>query len=260
MTTNHATNQNVREQFGAVAEAYARSSYHSSGPDLAALVAAARPIGNEQVLDLGAGAGHMALAMAKHVANVVGIDLTPEMVGVATSLANERGIANATFRQADVVALPFADASFDIVTSRVSAHHYADPQRALGEAFRVLRPGGSFFLIDTVSPEDPALDTYFNCFELLRDSSHVRNWRGSEWLRMLAAAGFSARMLERFAVSQDGQDWVNRMKTPPEKVVVLRKLFSEATQAQRDAFELAEGPPWRLSVPIAFFQADKPPS
>ena len=258
MTTDQATNQSVREQFGAVAEAYARSSYHSSGPDLAALVAAAQPTGAEQVLDMGSGAGHMALAMAKHVATVVGIDLTPEMVGVATSLAAERGVGNVGFRQADVVALPFDDASFDIVTSRVSAHHYADPQRAVAEAFRVLRPHGRFFLIDTVAPEDPALDTYFNCFELLRDSSHVRNWRGSEWVRMLTGAGFAPRMLQRFAVAQDGQDWVNRMKTPPEKVVVLRKLFSEATQAQRDAFELEDGPPWRLSVPIALFQADKP--
>ena len=259
MTTEQAANQSVREQFGAVAEAYARSSYHSSGPDLAALVAAAAPTGTEAVLDMGSGAGHMALAMAKHVATVTAVDLTPEMVGVATALAAERGVTNVTFRQADVVALPFADASFDIVTSRVSAHHYADPQRALAEAFRVLRPGGAFFLIDTVAPEDPALDTFFNCFELLRDSSHVRNWRGSEWVRMLTSAGFSARMLERFAVALDGQDWVNRMKTPPEKVTALRKIFSEATRAQRDAFDLREGPPWSLSVPIALFRADKAP-
>jgi ubiquinone/menaquinone biosynthesis C-methylase UbiE len=251
-------NQSVRDQFGAVAAAYASSSYHSSGPDLAALVAAAGFTGSELVLDMGAGAGHTSLAVAKHVANVIGVDVTPEMVGVATQLAADRGVGNVAFQLGDVSALKFADGSFDVVTSRVSAHHYAEPARALTEAFRVLRPGGQFFLIDTVAPEDPALDTFFNCFEVLRDASHVRNWRGSEWLRMLRATGFEARMLERFGVTQDGEGWVKRMRTPPQKVAMLKTLFAEATPAQRDAFELRMETPWSLSVPIALFRAEKP--
>lgn len=249
-------NSAVREQFGAVAAAYATSAYHSSGPDLQALIDAAHLSGSERVLDLGAGAGHTALALARHAAGVTGIDLTPEMVGTASELAAQRGVANVHFQQGDVAALPFEDASFDVVASRVSAHHYANPRRALAEAFRVLRPGGQLFLIDTVAPEDPALDTFFNCFELLRDSSHVRNWRGSEWLRMLAEAGFTGgAMLERFAVALDGADWVRRMRTPPQKVEMLRTLFTEATEPQRQAFELRTEEPWGLSVPIAMFRA-----
>ncbi len=259
MTARETVNESVREQFGAVAAAYASSSYHSSGPDLAALVEAAGLSGVESVLDMGAGAGHTAIAVARQAAQVTGIDVTPEMVGVATTLAAQRGVANVTFQLGDVSALPFEDDSFDVVTSRVSAHHYADPQRALAEAFRVLRSGGRLLLVDTVSPEDPALDTFYNCFEVLRDASHVRNWRGSEWLRMFAAAGFEqGTMLDRFAVPQDGQDWVRRMRTPEQKVAMLRTLFEEASQAQRDAFELRTGEPWGLSVPIALLRAIKP--
>jgi ubiquinone/menaquinone biosynthesis C-methylase UbiE len=255
MTTRSAANDSVREQFGAVAAAYVSSAYHSAGPDLKELVAAANFNGDERVLDMGSGAGHMALAVAPHVGEVTGIDVTPEMVPVAGALANERGLPNVRFQVGDVTALPFAEGAFDVVTSRVSAHHYADPQRALEEARRVLVPDGRFFLIDTVAPEDPALDTFFNAFELLRDASHVRNWRGSEWARMFAQAGFEARMLQRFAVGLDGENWVKRMRTPPSKVAMLRELFSNANAAQRAAFDLEDGPPWRLSVPIALFEA-----
>ena len=257
MTTPGPT-ETVQRQFGAVAAAYATSSYHANGPDLAELVTAGEFSGCERVLDLGCGAGHTALRVAARATSVVGVDVTGEMVAVATDLAARQHVTNVTFEQGDVSALRFADGAFDVVTSRQSAHHYADPRKALAEAFRVLRPGGRFLLIDTVSPEDPALDTFLNCFELLRDSSHVRDYRVSEWLRMFAEAGFEgAEVLSRYPIQLDGASWVQRMRTPPAKVAVLRQLFREATMAQRRAFELADEP-WGLSVPGGLMRAWRP--
>src|SRR5207244_1145021 len=121
----------VRQQFGAVAANYVTSAVHARGRDLQALVEAAAPTGRERALDLGTAAGHAALALAPHVASVVGVDLIPVMLDHARALAAERGIHNATFRQADVEQLPFVDESFDLVISRFSAHHWPNPQRAL---------------------------------------------------------------------------------------------------------------------------------
>jgi ubiquinone/menaquinone biosynthesis C-methylase UbiE len=247
----------VRSQFGGVADAYATSTYHAAGRDLAALVEAAAASGTEQVLDLGCGAGHAALAMAPGVAHVTAVDVTPDMVATAGRLATERGVANVTCRVADVVDLPFADAQFDIVTSRVAAHHFADPRGAMADALRVLRPGGRLLLIDAVSPEDAALDTFLNCVELLRDASHARDWRPSEWLLMLDETGFhQPAVLEHFALQLDGQEWVERMRTPPRKVETIRLLFAEATEAQRQAFDLRDDP-WSFTLGLALFQATK---
>jgi ubiquinone/menaquinone biosynthesis C-methylase UbiE len=248
----------VRAQFGPVAEAYVTSAYHASGADLARLVDAALLRDIDTVLDLGCGAGHTALAVAPHVAHVTAVDLTPDMVAAASSLAEQRGISNITFDVADSARLPFADASFDVVTSRAAAHHFADVRAALSEAVRVLRPGGRCVIVDTISLEDAALDTFWNCLEILRDASHVRNWRVSEWLSMLTEAGFStAHLVESFAIPMDGAAWVKRMRTPERKVAMIRTLLEEATPEQRVAFACRSAEPWSFQIHFALVSATK---
>lgn len=241
----------ARRQFGAVAAAYATSAVHAAGPDLTALVQAARLTGSDKVLDMGCGAGHTALAVAPKAAHVTAVDVTPEMLAVAEGLARERGLANVSFRLADVASLPFGNASFDVVTSRYSAHHYPDPARALAEAARVLRPGGRFLLVDTVAPETPALDTFFNAAELLRDGSHARNWRLSEWESLLGTAGFEPEVLMQMTLDLDGDSWVARSQTPAPLVAALQALFEHATPAARETFRLKHGAGWSWTIPVA---------
>ena len=188
-------NRAIQRQFGAAAAAYAVSAVHLGGPDLDAILDSARPGAGQRVLDLGCGTGHTSLALAARGAEVVAIDLTEAMLEQGRRLARERGVTAVRFERADATQLPFEDASFDCVTSRLSAHHYTRPEAAVAEAARVLKPGGVFLVSDSVAPEDPALDTFMNAFELMRDPSHVRDHRISEWHAMLAARGFASREL-----------------------------------------------------------------
>lgn len=240
--------QHVQHQFGAVASNYVSSTTHARGADLPVLVEAIEARGDEDALDLGTAVGHTAFAVAARVGRVVGIDLTAPMLDLARGLADERGVANAAFIRGDVTDLPFPNESFDVVTSRYSAHHYAHPEQVVREVARVLRPGGRFILADTMSPEVPALDTFVNTIELLRDRSHVRDYRVSEWQAMLGAAGLSSEVVFRWNVNLEFEDWVARIRTPSLAVAMLRQIFAEAPADARDTFHIAGSDPLTFSL------------
>ena len=244
----------VQAQFSPVAAKYATSAVHSSGPDLAAMLAAVLLRGDERVLDAGCGTGHTALAFAPHVAAVVGLDVTLAMLAQARRLASERGLVNATFERGDVEQIPYPDASFDLVTSRYSAHHYPRPAVAFAEFARVLKPGGTLLLLDVVAPETAASDTFLNAIELLRDPSHVRDHTPAQWLAFAAAAGMEAQIIGAWPLRLDFESWVTRMNTPFLAITQVRALIDGATREVRSALAIADGD-YSFSVPTVLVQA-----
>jgi len=245
-------NESIQGQFSAAAARYAVSPVHAAHGDLDALVEAAELCGGERVLDLGCGTGHSTLALAARAGFVVGLDLTEAMLAEARRLAEDRGSDNVRFERGDAEALPYPDASFDVVTSRVSAHHYAHPERAVREASRVLRPGGRLVVSDSVAPEDSAQDTFLNAIELLRDPSHVRNHRLSEWCAWLRATGLVPEVIGRYDMELDFASWFARMGTNAGCAASVRRLFATApAEVQRAfAFEPADGSTWRIPIAV----------
>jgi len=108
-----------------------------------ALVEYARPQPGMNVLDLATGTGEPAISLASRVApggHVTALDLSPELLEIAADRARQRGLTNFTTRQADAHDLPFADASFDLVTSRFGVMFFRDCVQAMRETHRVLKP------------------------------------------------------------------------------------------------------------------------
>lgn len=243
----------VQRRFGDVAVNYTTSAVHAGGADLARMVELAGLRGHERVLDVGCGAGHTALAFAAGAAHVVALDLTPAMLDQVAQNAAARGLTNIQTMLGDVEAIDAPDAAFDIVTSRYSAHHYPTPPRALAEIARVLKPGGLFLLSDIVASEVPVEDTFLQTIEFLRDGSHVRDHRVSEWLHMLAEAGLQAQTALTGRLPLGFDAWVERINTPAPQVGMLRLLFDQAPRDLREAFAIQ--PDYTFAIPNALFVA-----
>ncbi|HVJ54969.1 MAG TPA: methyltransferase domain-containing protein [Aliidongia sp.] len=228
----------VASQFGPRAAAYVASAVHAQGEDLQQLAELVRARPGARLLDLGSGGGHLSYAAAPHASEVVAYDLSAEMLGAVAATASERGIGNIATRQGPVETLPFEAASFDIVATRMSAHHWLDFPAALREARRVLKPDGVAFFIDIVSPGPGLLDTHFQAIELLRDPSHVRDYTMAEWLEAVTAAGFMPQRVTRRRLRIDYASWIERMGTAPEHAVAIRSLQSLASDEVRRHFEI----------------------
>jgi SAM-dependent methyltransferase len=238
MMTGKSHDTVVAGQFGSHAADYVASTVHSQGPDLDQIAALVKGGGAARVLDLGCGGGHVSFTVAPHAAEIVAYDLSADMLAAVAGVAVERGLGNIVTRQGSVEALPFADASFDLVLTRFSAHHWPSLATALQEARRVIRPDGFAVFMDAVSPGPALLDTHVQAIELLRDPSHVRDYSVEEWRRALTAAGFAPGRLVERRLHLDFQPWIERMRTPPVQVEAIRALQAQATEAVRRHFAI----------------------
>jgi demethylmenaquinone methyltransferase/2-methoxy-6-polyprenyl-1,4-benzoquinol methylase len=110
-----------------------------------------------RVLDVASGTGDLAIEAASRGAEVVGSDFSEGMLALARKKAP--GI---TFEQADALALPYEDDSFDAATVGFGARNFSDLQQGLNEMARVVRPGGRVVVLEITTPTRPPLSTFFS--------------------------------------------------------------------------------------------------
>jgi ubiquinone/menaquinone biosynthesis C-methylase UbiE len=237
------TEDRARAVFAARADLYVTSPAHADPQVLNRLVEIARPQPDWRVLDVATGAGHTAFAFAPYVASVVAIDLTPEMLVRAARLAETSAVDNVQFMQADIHELPFDDETFDdevyhLITCRRAAHHFSDIQEAIDEMVRMLKPGGMLLIDDRSVPEDDFVDSVMNRLDWLHDESHVRQYRPSEWQRMLQAAGCEVVVLEPYVKHRPLTSLTDRVA--PENVATIHGILNSLSAGQRHKLALAE--------------------
>lgn len=209
------------EQFSRQAEAYAASTTHAKDADLDIIETLADCRPDDLCLDVATGPGNTAFRLARKAGQVVASDVAPGMLAVARRQAREKGLGNVGVVLAPAEALPFADATFDVVTCRIAPHHFASVPAFLAEVARCLKPEGRFILEDSLAPERPAAATFLEDVEKRRDASHVHTLSYAEWRDSFAGAGLAVTAEQRFRKQHDFGPWIERTGLEPAAIAAI---------------------------------------
>jgi ubiquinone/menaquinone biosynthesis C-methylase UbiE len=152
-----------------------------------------------RILDCGCGPGSITIGLAQWAPDgeTVGVDLGAEQLDGARTLARNLGVNNLTFREGDIFDLPFGDDSFDVVFSQTVLCHIPDPEKALAEIKRVLRPGGLVALRDAITastviwPDEPLVRDLVRVIRLAVQHSGGNPDVGRELGTLLRSGGFT---------------------------------------------------------------------
>ena len=185
------------------AELYRTSEAHRTGPDLDLLVE--WTAGARTALDVGTGGGHVARRLREAGLEVVTSDPSPGMKPDVVSPAEH---------------LPFADASFDAVTTRLAAHHFEGVAAAVAELARV--SADRVLVVDNLFMSETAEEA-----DRVRDPTHVRNYGEDEWRSFLTDAGLDVVDVRRFDKPIELEPWLERAGTPEHDAATVRRLLAD---------------------------------
>ncbi|MDD2764212.1 MAG: class I SAM-dependent methyltransferase [Opitutaceae bacterium] len=228
-------------QFDRQSDRYGRSHILADTGDLAEALRDVRPGAEATALDVATGGGHAALFLARGGWRVTAGDIAPRMLENARRLAAEAGLEIDT-RLFPAEKMPFADATFDLVTARVAPHHFSSPARFVAEAARVLRPGGHFLVIDgSVPDDDPETEAWLHSVEKWRDPSHGRFLSRAAWEALVRRQHLTILRSELRPRKQPDLHWYfETAATPEENRARVLEAVRTAPAKVRATLRLAE--------------------
>jgi SAM-dependent methyltransferase len=195
----------MTDVWGERAEAYRTAVEQASGADLDLIVEWCEGAGT--ALDVASGGGHVTRRLREAGIQVTSLDPAPGM-------------------QPDVIAraehIPFADGAFDVVVTRIAAHHFEDVPAAIAEMARV---AGKLVIVEDTLFADEAVEEA----EKLRDPTHLRSYTEDEWRAFLEEAGLEVDAVEQFEKHHPLEAWLARTGCEGAEAERVRELLADRT-------------------------------
>jgi ubiquinone/menaquinone biosynthesis C-methylase UbiE len=231
----------AQEQFDRQSDRYGKDHILADTSDVAAIVARVPQGQGKRALDVATGAGHTGLFLASQGWQVTLADISPSMLERARAAAAERRLAVET-RQHTAESFPYSDATFDLVTCRVAAHHFSSVETFVRESTRVLRTNGSFVVIDgSVQDDQSEAEEWIHQIEKLRDPSHVRFITPRQWRSFCELVSVRVLVCELRPFKQPDLNWyLDVANTPPDARAKIVEMVRTAPDSARKLFHLGE--------------------
>ena len=227
----------IRASFGVQARAFESGKMNFSKKEyldytLACIAAQA----GEDVLEVAAGTCACGRALAPYARSVTCLDATPAMLEVGREACAREGIGNLRPVIGYAEELPFLDASFDIVVSRLAFHHFTQIERPFQEMARVLKPGGRLVLIDMEAAAQP-LRAVEDRIETLRDPSHIKNRSAEELRALYAQNGLRVERCQSTPIPVALENWMELTQTPqPVRAQITALMQCELAGGEKTGF------------------------
>jgi DNA gyrase subunit B len=188
---------------------------------------------NARMLDVCCGSGVVGASFRGKVGEMIGLDITPEMVNLASTRLDK-------VFQGTVYDLPFDEASFDLVVNREVLHLLPRPEQPVSEIFRVLRPGGQFIVGQIVPYADEDAFWMFRVFKK-KQPLLFQMFREEDFRKLLTGAGFVVEKMTEYFLWESIDKWIDTHETTPEHRQQIYRLFYDAPAEVRAVhpFEVA---------------------
>jgi ubiquinone/menaquinone biosynthesis C-methylase UbiE len=228
----------VQKQFSSTAEAFSKFAVRDSPDVIGEKVRFLKPQPEMVFLDVACGPGALVLAMAPGLRYAYGMDLTGEMLRMARQFQGEKQVPNAAFICGEGEKIPYADATFDLVSCQYAFHHIPKPELVLQEMLRVAKPDGRVFVDDTLGPESDEKFELHNRIEVVRDPSHTRSLRLTTFLRMFDDLGLEIVTQSFRRHKRSFNQWMMRAGHPPQdkRYVEARRLLEKSAAGNKAGF------------------------
>lgn len=249
----HEHNKKIIEQFSKQAVTFENiQGHYSSVEDIMDFCGISKQM---RVLDLACGTGITTCEAAKRAKEVVGLDITKDMLSQAEQKRHNEKLTNISFELGDVEKLPYEDESFDIVFTRYSFHHFLDVKKVFGEMLRVCKRGGRIVVVDVVL--EKIHEKAFNEMERLRDPSHTRALTKEEFENLFANERFTNRRTGSYKVEVELEEQLKASFPNNGDDGKIREILQDDIISNRLGVSsyLKEGKIY-FSYPISVFSAD----